>query len=483
MTTVRGLDRRDVVAAALVAGTAGVLALVGGMALGPVGLVLPVLALGGLVLVSRPLAALALLVVLVVVCESRDASLFGALEAFYTPLQAGSSGFNFRLSPFEFLSAFAVAVALVAVAARGQSLRLPGLLSLPLALLALAVAAGAVTGYGRGAGLAAIILGSPSLVFVIVLPFVVVNLIRTRRAAILALGFCVALAGVKAALGLLTVASGRGRVVDGSTITFYEPVGNMLTLVALLGVVAVVITGARKRLPWWALLAAPLMLGSLVLSYRRSFWIGLALGALLLLVLGASRFQRRLFVPLALLLVVGLWALGSVGFQAQGPLADRLESLSPSRIEVNAQDRYRIDERANVLAELRAHPITGLGLAVPWSSRERGLPVDHDGGRQYVHTVALWHWLKLGLLGLIAYAALIGAAIAMAWRTWRRDPDPLVRGVGLAGTCSLVALAMVETTGSFTGVEPRYSLVFGALLGLLAVIDGTRPEADARSAP
>ena len=56
----------------------------------------------------------------------------------------------------------------------------------------------------------------------------------------------------------------------------------------------------------------------------------------------------------------------------------------------------------------------------------------------------------------------------MAWRVWREDHDALLRAAGLAGACSLLAMAVVETSGSFTGVEPRYTIALGALLGLIA---------------
>ena len=185
-------------------------------------------------------------------------------------------------------------------------------------------------------------------------------------------------------------------------------------------------------MPLWALLGSPLMLASLALSLRRSFWIGLVLGLVLVLVLGTSPLGRRLLAPAALVLVVAVWALGSIGFQASGPLATRVESLKPSRVEANAEDRYRFDERANVLAELRAHPISGLGLAVGWSSAARPLGVEHENGRDYTHMVTLWYWLKLGLLGLAAYIAMMASAVFMAWRVWRDDHDSLLRAAGLA---------------------------------------------------
>lgn len=472
MTPIRTLGRDRPAAAVLLGGAIGMLALAAGLRLGPAGLLAPVAAVTAIALLLRPGLALTTLLALVVVCESRDASLLPALEAFYTPL-AGP------VAAVDLLVLLAVAATALELSRREQPVRLPSLLTLPLALVGLAALAGAITGLARGGDSGVVLLALRPFAFLAVLPVLVVNLLQTRRDVTIALGFGLALAAAKAVLGLMTVATGRGRAVEGSVITFYEPVANWLMLVALLGMLAALLLGTRDRVPLWALLAAPLMIASLGLSLRRSFWIGLALGVLLVVVLGASPLGRRMLVPAGALIVAGLWALGSVGFQTQGPLTERLETLAPSRIEANAEDRYRLDERANVLAELRAHPIAGLGMGVEWSSAEQALPVEHDNGRDYVHMVTLWYWLKLGLVGLAGYTALMGAAGLMAWRSWRRHPDRLLRAAGLAAVCSLTALAAIETTGSFTAVEPRFTIVFGAMLGLLAVIYRSAADASA----
>jgi hypothetical protein len=461
VTAIRRRSDGAVLLGAALGAAAGLLALVGGLAVGQPGLIVPLAALAGAVLLFRPLAGLGVLVALVVVCEARDDSLLPALEAVYTPIGSG-------LAAVDLLFGLVVVATALHVLRNGLPVLAAGPLTLPLALLGLALGAGVVTGYAHGAGPVDIVYAGRHLVYLLVLPFVAVNLVRTRRVLIGAIGFGIGLAIFKAVLGLLTVGTGRGRVVDGSTITFYEPVANFIMLVALLGIFALIVSGARDRLPLWALLGSPLMLASLALSLRRSFWIGLALGLLLVLVLGTSPLGRRLLGPAVLLLLVGVWALGSIGFQASGPIVTRVESLKPSRVEANAEDRYRFDERANVLAELRARPISGLGLAVGWSSAARPLGVEHENGRDYTHMVMLWYWLKLGLLGLAAYIAVMATTVFMAWRVWREDHDALLRAAGLAGACSLLALAVVETSGSFTGVEPRYTIALGVLLGLIA---------------
>jgi O-antigen ligase len=132
-----------------------------------------------------------------------------------------------------------------------------------------------------------------------------------------------------------------------------------------------------------------------------------------------------------------------------------------------------------VTAEIRAHPITGLGMLVPWSASARPLSVEHENGRLYVHFAALWYWLKLGILGLLAYLGILIGAAVMSWQIWRRSREPLIRAFGLACLCSMAGLAVVETTGSFTGVDARFTVLIGAQLGLLALLSrGAPPEVE-----
>jgi O-antigen ligase len=239
-------------------------------------------------------------------------------------------------------------------------------------------------------------------------------------------------------------------------------------MIALLGIFAAVV--ARMRPPLWMLLGSPLLIASLLLSYRRSFWIAVVLGLLLVLLLALSPVGRRLLVPAGLLVAVAIWLLGSINFQSQSPLLRRAVSLSPSSLTTNLEDRYRLDERTNVLGAIGEHPITGLGIGVPWTAAFRGLSVEHVEGRQYVHFVALWFWLKLGILGLIAYVTLLLGAALLGWRVWRYSRQPAARAFALASLCGLAGLLVIETTASFTGVDNRFTVLLAAQLGLLALL-------------
>ena len=152
--------------------------------------------------------------------------------------------------------------------------------------------------------------------------------------------------------------------------------------------------------------------------------------------LGTTPVGRRLLVPSALAVAVAIWLLGSIHFQDQIPIVKRAATLSPSKLEASAEDRYRLNERANVLAEIRAHPITGLGVTIPWEATAQTLSLEvRQEGRQYVHFAALWFWLKLGILGLFAYSGMMIASMWLAWQAWRASDEPLLRAFALASLC------------------------------------------------
>ena len=216
--------------------------------------------------------------------------------------------------------------------------------------------------------------------------------------------------------------------------------------------------------------AAPIVLLALVFSLRRSFWIGIAAAAPLTLALALGPRGRRFLLPAALIIATALWLTVSSGiaFDSQTPIGQRLQSLTPTRLAANTQDRYRLDERKNVLAELEESPLVGLGLGVPWRERYP-LSFENPHARTYSHMAVLWFWMKLGVLGLIAYLGYLLTAIVLGIQLFRRHHDPRVRVAGAATAGGLIGLAVAETTGTWLGTDFRMTVLIGCVAGLLSV--------------
>jgi hypothetical protein len=460
------LSSRELLISGLAAAATALLAYAGMRKLGTAGLLVPLGAVVATILLLRPLVSVSLVVGLVILCEGPTFGIFKFTENIYAQVYKD-------VSLIDLLVLLAVVSVAVDVVRHRRRPRLPRPLAIPLVLLALAMVAGVVTGHAAGAGLRFAITSEHVLAYLLLLPVAVANLDLDRRQITRLLAGVMALAVFKAVLGLIEVASHRGAPIEGSsTLTYYEPTANWLIMVAVLACAAALL--ARLKPPLWVLAGAPLLIACLLFSYRRSFWIGAVLGLLLVLLLGISPVGRRLLLPAALILVGAVFALGSLNFQAQFPIVKRVASLSPTKLEANAGDRYRLDERANVLNELGQHPITGLGMTIPWAATARTLAVESEGeGRQYVHFAALWYWLKLGVLGLFAYVGMMLGSMLLAWQAWRRSPEPWLRVFGLASLCGLGALLVIDTTASFTGVDARFTVLVGAQIGILALLAGS----------
>jgi O-Antigen ligase len=458
-------DGGEALLAAALAGLIALVGLAGVHELGTTGVLLPLLLVLAGIMLSRPVAAVTLVVGLAIACEGEGFGLLTFTSHLYAQVYRD-------ISLLDVLVALAILAVGLDVLRHRRPLRVPRPLALPLAMLALAMAAGVITGRAAGASLRFAVASEHVLAYLLLLPLAVANLDLDRRQVMRLLTGAMALAIVKAILGLIEVAGHYGTPIEGTaTLTYYEPVANWLIMIAMLIVFAALL--ARVRLPSWLLLGSPLLVACLVLSYRRSFWIGAVLGLLLVLMLGTSAAGRRLLVPASLGVVAAILLLGSINFQSQSPIVKRVTSLAPAKLETNVQDSYRLDERANVLGAIGEHPITGLGVTIPWAATVAPLSVEHEEGRQYVHFAALWFWLKLGILGLFAYAGVILGSMWVAWQAWRRSSEPLLRAFGLASLCGIAGLIAIDTTASFTGVEPRFTLLFGMQVGLLALVART----------
>jgi hypothetical protein len=449
--------QRQAVAGAAAALTVLTLA---GLRYGPLALALPLAGVAALALIQHARIAVGLVVGLMVMVEGSSEDFLGVKGA-YDPLPFG------LLTPVECLLVVALVAVLLERLRKDLPLRLPGPLTVPLALVVLAGVAGAVTGHFAGVSTRNLMFAGRQLVWLPLVPLLVVNVVETEREVRGALAFAASLALAKALIGLAGVLAGVGIVVEGATITYYEPTANWLMMLVILTVVAALLL--RARLPGWVIAATPLLLLSLTLSFRRSFWVAGLLALVLVVLLGSRPLGRRIALVAVLLLGVAIWTLERQPAQTQTPIVERAQSIEPSKVQANQQDRYRIDELRNVTAAIRKEPITGLGLGGQWEA-VHPLGVEHENGRAYTHVDVLWWWMKLGILGVFAYLSLMGTMVAISWQIWRRAADRMLSAVGLATLCGLLGLAVVETVGSFTGIDPRFSALVGAVGGLLVAV-------------
>jgi hypothetical protein len=235
------------------------------------------------------------------------------------------------------------------------------------------------------------------------------------------------------------------------------------------------------RLPWWVLPASLVTFAALVFSFRRSFWIAAALGVVVVVVVATGQHGWKRVLPavtaFVVAIVVALTFVGSgssAGLPA--PVLERARSFNPSSLQAVKSDRYRLTEQRNVVAEISHHPVTGVGLGVPWEARYP-LSASFEGSRGYTHVLLFNYWLKMGILGVIAYLWITLTVLWAAWRVWRSRAEALTRAAGLALFGGVLGLIVADTTGSHTGVNLRLTTVFAAALGWLAAVLATQRQA------
>jgi O-Antigen ligase len=425
---------------------------------GPAAALLPLAALIVAFLLLQPRLTLAALLGVVIVIEADPVGLLPIGPSFYSPIRVGQT-------PPDLLFYILVAGTGLQLLRERSHPRGIGPMTLPALALAAAAIGGLATGYYAGASGSDLLLSGLRLAELLLIPFLVANLLTDEASVRGFLVGAAALAAFKAVTGLLAVATGAGFTVEGGVITYYEPVANWLMLMFLLFVLAARVR--RFSLPSWVWWTVPLAVLAFVLSYRRSFWLAAVFALVVVVVIASRRSLRTALAIVAVGLVLVLAGTAALGgsSEVESPVLERARSLQPGSLGEDRGDRYRIDERRNVVAEIEHAPITGLGMNIPWSAR---YPLSEEHDRNYTHVVLLWYWLKMGLIGVLAFIWLYAVAMWTAFGVWRNHPKELVRLGALAALGGLVALVIVELTASFTGVEPRLTIVFGALLGWIA---------------
>lgn len=418
----------------------------------------------GLILLADARRTVLLAVGLLILVESNRSWGIEAAYQFWQPRFAQTGAMDLLL--------YAAYGATLLLVVRRGSVRLPTPFTAPLLGFGVLLLAGTAWSVLGGTAVRYQLISTfQTFVPALLIPFVLVNVIDHGTDLRRVLTGGAGLAALKALSGLFVVFTGLSAAAGNDPgLTFYEPAGNLFLLAFLLTVVAAL--ASRVPLSIWMRLVGVLAFLSLLFAFRRTFWLAGVLCIVLVLLAASGRVGRRLAIPAAFL-VAGAVFLGlqsGVASDPSGALATRVQSIDPSKVVRNDQDRYRLTERRNVLAELRAHPLTGVGVGVEWKQRYP-LNFEVTDLQYYSHTAVLWHWLKYGAMGPLMYLWLIVAAALSGLRIFRRSTDRVVACAGLGAGAALIGLAVVELASTVIGPDLRGGMVAGVLLGLLAVAE------------
>jgi len=219
----------------------------------------------------------------------------------------------------------------------------------------------------------------------------------------------------------------------GGEIAYYgrTPTGDHATLefmVAAVGISMAMLRTRRSPALWWLTIAICTMV--VVLAFRRYAWIELGtVFAVFLLISGHDR--RRYLMGAAGLFTCAVIAIVFLGSSLNW--ADRFASLDPTASKQNnavaATNAGHIDEIKDGMDQIRAHPITGLGVGILYVG-QRTARWKGDAGM--VHNGPIEMWIKYTVVGFVAFFAVYFILFRAVWRRrhGNRYSDMLAIGAG-----------------------------------------------------
>lgn len=249
--------------------------------------------------------------------------------------------------------------------------------------------------------------------------------------------------------------------------------GGALILFLPVSLAALDAQSGGRRWAGWAVRSAALVVALyfgalLVLTQSRSAWFGAVVG---IGVMACLRWRAARWVLAVALLVaaVGLWYAGpQAAGQALFKSADQA-AAGPMLSPVSLEGRLELWSRA--LYAIGDFALTGSGLGTFRQVVHTLYPLYFSGpdvDLAHAHNVFLQVALDLGLLGLIAYLALVGAALWVGWRV-SRWASSRYRWLGLGIVGSLVAFHVYGLTDAIAlGAKP--GVAFWMLLALAAAL-------------
>jgi hypothetical protein len=231
--------------------------------------------------------------------------------------------------------------------------------------------------------------------------------------------------------------------------------------------------GLRGRLRTVATALVPLVFAADLVNDRRTAWLIISFGLIVMLTItyAVRPDRRRLIRRLAGAIAVVSALYFPAFWNDDGALGQPASGLRSALGQPNPRDAlsddYRVQENANLELNLKnAGPLgVGFGVQIIYALPMPGLVDKIDPAILYVpHNGVLYLLMRLGLIGGVAFWALLGAAVIAGCRL-ARCPDPRIAMIGTLSAAVVVGWALEGATDQGF-VLSRVTFTVGCVLGL-----------------
>lgn len=225
-------------------------------------------------------------------------------------------------------------------------------------------------------------------------------------------------------------------------------------------------------------ISLPVVVTSYLLGQRRSAFIGLMVGLVMLFAILQRRRPRAFWAigPLLALVLLGyvgaFWnSTGSAAFPAQAVKT----VIAPDQVGARDQssDVYRVIENYNVVYTIRSQPLTGLGFGQKFLRPIPNADISFFQWWEYrTHNSILWMWIQMGIGGFIAMLYLFASAIRLGTLRVLQAPS------GYDGAILLTSVVFVVMYAVYAYVDIAWDLESMVFLGvsLICIANKTGPD-------
>ncbi|MDR3575101.1 MAG: O-antigen ligase family protein [Anaerolineaceae bacterium] len=267
-----------------------------------------------------------------------------------------------------------------------------------------------------------------------------------------------------------------GRVEDVSTqnigITRILPPGQSLIYVVLICLIGLLIfdKGLHKSIP--QILPTILVGFAVVLTFNRSFWVGIGIAVVFLLVLVGNENRKRFVLGTFLVVLLVGFIITVIQINPATRVSKlitafttRVTSLVSGDLMGEPSLQSRFIENGYAFQQMLEHPILGLGLGSNYRPFDPRLDWENYDGRAYIHNGQFWIILKTGFLG---YACFLLFTFIFIWRGlkyWKTILDVDLKAIYLTFILAYLGIFAASTVNPvFT--QANWSPIFGIMFGI-----------------